>query len=134
MVLQGIDPARPLPYDILTSVLGELNVGISQIVVTDLNQDVFYASIILDRNGASVQIDSRPSDAIAVAVRANVPILVEESVMDRAGIRLEDEDEMGEGDVPDHETLGEEIDEEQLSAFRDFINTLDLDDFGKRRE
>lgn len=135
MVLQGIDPARPLPYDILTTVLGELNVSISQIVVTDLNQDVFYASIILDKNGSSVPIDSRPSDAIALAVRANVPILVEETVMDRAGIRLEDEDEaMGEGDMPDHETLGEEIDEEQLSAFRDFIDTLDLDDFGKQRD
>jgi hypothetical protein len=133
MVLQGIDPARPLPYDLLTNVLGELGTTIERIVVTDLNQDVFYATIVLDKSGSTVQIDSRPSDAIAVAVRANVPILVEESVMERAGITMgDDEDE--DGSAPQHEMLGEEIDEEGLSAFRDFINTLDLDDFGRRRE
>lgn len=133
MVLQGIDPARPLPYDLLTNVLGELGTTIERIVVTDLNQDVFYAAIILDKSGSTVQIDSRPSDAIAVAVRANVPILVEESVMERAGITMGDEDDEEAG-TPRHEMLGEEIDEEGLSAFRDFINTLDLDDFGRRRE
>ena len=133
MVLQGIDPARPLPYDLLTNVLGELDTTIERVVVTDLNQDVFYATIVLDRSGSIVQIDSRPSDAIAVAVRANVPILVEESVMERAGITMGDEEDES-GVSPEHEVLGEEIDEEGLSAFRDFINTLDLDDFGRRRE
>ncbi len=132
MVLQGVDPARPLPYDLLTNVLGELDTSIERIVVTDLNQDVFYATIVLDRSGSIVQIDSRPSDAIAIAVRANVPILVEESVMDRAGIMMSDEDDETTG-PHEHEPF-EEIDEEGLSAFRDFIDTLDLDDFGRKRE
>ena len=132
MVLQGVDPARPLPYDLLTSVVSELGAEVQQIVVNDLNADVFYASIVLDRDGSIVPIDSRPSDAIALAVRAKVPILVDESVMDRAGIRLGDEDEQ-DPNIPRSETLGEEIDEDRLSAFRDFIDTLDLDDFGKQR-
>lgn len=131
MVLQGVDPARPLPYDLLTTLVGELGAEVRQIVVTDLNQDVFYANIIVDRDGSTFPIDSRPSDAIALAVRAQVPILVDESVMDRAGIRLGDEDEE-ETDIPDSERVGEEIDEDSLAAFRDFIDTLDLDDFGKR--
>jgi hypothetical protein len=132
MVLQGVDPARPLPYDLLTNVLGELDTSIERIVVTDLNQDVFYANIVLDRSGSVVQIDSRPSDAIAIAVRANVPILVEESVMDRAGITMSDEDDDTAG-PHEHEPF-EEIDEAGLSAFREFIDTLDLDDFGRKRD
>jgi hypothetical protein len=132
MVLQGVDPARPLPYDLLTNVLGELDTSIERIVVTDLNQDVFYANIVLDRSGSVVQIDSRPSDAIAIAVRANVPILVEESVMDRAGITMSDDDDDTAG-PHEHEPF-EEIDEAGLSAFREFIDTLDLDDFGRKRD
>lgn len=133
MVLQGVDATRPLPYDLLTSVLGELDTKIEHIVVSDLNQDVFYASIILDKSGTVVQIDSRPSDAIAVAVRANVPILVEESVMDRAGITMGDEEDEPSGPRR-FEEAGGPIDEEGLSAFRDFIDTLDLDDFGRKRD
>ncbi|CAN5479719.1 bifunctional nuclease family protein [soil metagenome] len=133
MVLQGVDAARPLPYDLLTNVLGELDAKIEHIVVSDLNQDVFYASIILDRSGTTVQIDSRPSDAIAVAVRANVPILVEDSVMERAGITMGDEEDETAGTRSFEEAEGP-IDEEGLSAFRDFIDTLDLDDFGRKRE
>lgn len=130
MVLQGVESARPLPYDLLTSLVNDLGAEIQRIVVTDLNQDVFYARIIVNHNGSQLEIDSRPSDAIAIAVRANVPILVEESVIDRAGIRLGDE----EGEESEIRTAGgqaEEVDEESLSAFRDFIDTLDLDDFGK---
>lgn len=133
MVLQGVDATRPLPYDLLTNVLGELDTKIEHIVVSDLNQDVFYASIILDKSGTMVQIDSRPSDAIAVAVRANVPILVEESVMDRAGITMGDDEDEASGPRRFEEAEGP-IDEEGLSAFRDFIDTLDLDDFGRKRD
>lgn len=133
MVLQGVDPARPLPYDLLTNVLGELDTTIERIVVTDLNQDVFYANIVLDRQGSIVHIDSRPSDAIAIAVRAKVPILVEESVMDRAGITMADEEDEDAGFQEQQESVGD-IDEEGLSAFREFIDTLDLDDFGRKRD
>lgn len=134
MVLQGVDPARPLPYDLLTNVLGELDTTIERIVVTDLNQDVFYANIVLDRQGSLVHIDSRPSDAIAIAVRAKVPILVEESVMERAGITMTDEEDEDVAFQEQHESGVGEIDEEGLSAFREFIDTLDLDDFGRKRD
>lgn len=133
MVLQGVGSARPLPYDLLTNVVSELGASVSRIVVSDLNQDVFYARIVLSHNGSEVTIDSRPSDAIALAVRAKIPILVDEGVMDRAGIQLGDEDEEGEEGGISADQYGEPVDEEQLSAFRDFIDSLDLDDFGKPR-
>jgi uncharacterized protein len=133
MVLQGVGSARPLPYDLLTNVISELGASVSRIVVSDLNQDVFYARIVLDHNGTEVPIDSRPSDAIALAVRAKIPILVDEGVMERAGIQLGDDDEDVEEGTSGREQFGEPVDEEQLSAFRDFIDSLDLDDFGKPR-
>lgn len=131
MVLQGVDSARPLPYDLIVAMIADLGAEVRQIVVTDLNQDVFYANIVVDRDGSTFPIDSRPSDAIALAVRAGVPILVEETVMDQAGVRLGDEEDE-DAEIPDSEQVAEDIDEESLSAFRDFIDTLDLDDFGKR--
>src|SRR5690606_22136663 len=103
--------------------------------VTDLSQDVFYARIIIDIDGRSLEIDSRPSDAIALAVRAKVSILVDESVMERAGVRFEAESDAEESEVPDREGVsGSVTSEGDLSVFRDFINSLDLDDFEKRRD
>jgi bifunctional DNase/RNase len=108
---------------------------VERIAVTDLSDDVFYARIVLEQNGREVEIDSRPSDAIALAVRARVPILVDESVMDKAGVILSS-DEDGESDAegtsqPELERA-DDVDEERLSVFRDFINTLDLDDFDRK--
>jgi len=136
MELQGIVSPRPLPYDLIKALLGDLGATVDRILVTDLNQDVFYARIIISIDGKSVEIDSRPSDAIAIAVRTHTPILVEESVMDRAGVSLE-------GDEIDQDAEqaisssagpeGQQVDDERLSVFRDFINTLDLDDFDRKR-
>jgi bifunctional DNase/RNase len=132
MELQGVSASRPLPYDLLRAVVGELGGELRRVMVTELNQDVFYARIVIDRAGLTVEIDSRPSDAIAVAVRAKIPIFVDELVMERAGVRLEDEaDEEEGGEAGGHDP---EINEEKLSAFRDFIDSLDLDDFGSKRE
>ena len=136
MELQGVAAARPLPYDLLKTVIGDLGGRVDRILVTDLSQDVFYARIVVQQNGRSVEVDSRPSDAIALAVRTRVPILVDEAVMDRAGVKLNGEGE-GEGDeegisAPLEEQAAGKIDEERLSVFRDFINTLDLDDFDKK--
>lgn len=137
MELQGQATARPLPYDLLKNAIGDLGGMVERILVTDLNADVFYARIVVAQNGRSVELDSRPSDAIALAVRAHVPILVDESVMDRAGVTLN-----GDGDDADEEAAAtpaletenvSPADEERLSVFRDFINTLDLDDFDKRQ-
>ena len=95
---------------------------VSHVLVNDLRDDTFFARIIMDKNGQKVEVDSRPSDAIALAVRVKAPIFVADSVMDRAAI------------VPE-EGLSELIEEqgpasdEDLSAFRDFVESLDLDDF-----
>lgn len=134
MELQGVTAARPLPYDLMRAMIGDLGGTVDRIVVTDLSQDVFYARIVIDQNGRTVEIDSRPSDAIALAVRARVPILVDDGVMERAGVTLgSDDDEDDEAEAP--ESGGDEAtpNAEQLSAFRDFINTLDLDDFDRKK-
>ena len=136
MELQGVDSPRPLPYDLMRTMLGELNGRVDRVVVNDLSMDVFYARITVEVSGRSVDLDSRPSDAIALAVRSGAPIFVEETVMDRAGVSL-DEDETsieGESATPTVEGgHGSRPDDETLSIFRDFINTLDADDFERGR-
>lgn len=134
MELQGIASPRPLPYDLIKNLVGDLDGQVERILVTDLSQDVFFARIIVRIGERTVEIDSRPSDAIAVAVRTGAPIFVDEGVMDRAGVSLTDDGETeSDDDEPATEPGNppEPRDDERLSIFRDFINTLDLDDFGK---
>ena len=127
--LQEVAVARPLTHDLLRSVIGALGAKVVSIIINDLASDTFYARIILDANGRHVEIDSRPSDAIALAVRVKVPIYAEEAVLEKAGIVLEKETR-AEGDSEAVRPAdAEEI--ERMSAFKDFINTLDLEDFGK---
>ena len=133
MELQGVTAARPLPYDLMKAMIGDMGGAIDRIVVSDLSQDVFYARIVIQQDGRSVEIDSRPSDAIALAVRARVPILVDDGVMERAGVTLGDGEGEEEASVTAESEPGERVDEERLSVFRDFINTLDLDDFDKKK-
>ena len=112
---------------------------VSSIIVSDLKNDTFYARILLNVDGGVVEVDSRPSDALALAVRAEVPIYAEESVLDKAGIFLDKETGKpiaGEAEAGKTDGKGKELSEEEkkkLSAFYDFINTLDLDDFDKRK-
>lgn len=116
--LRNVQTPRPLTHDLLKNVITELGGEIVYIVVNDLRNDTFYARIAVNVDGRLLEIDSRPSDAVALAVRANVPIFVEESVMEAAGIVPEE-------DLSEQE---EEEEGEELSAFRDFLNRLDLDD------
>jgi bifunctional DNase/RNase len=138
MELQGVTAARPLPYDLMKTIINDMGGEVREILVTDLAQDVFYARIVIDVNGHALEIDSRPSDAIALAVRTRVSILVDESVMERA-VRLEaeaegEEEEEG-AETPEREALaGGGPSGADLSVFRDFINSLDLDDFEKKRD
>ncbi|HET89686.1 MAG TPA: bifunctional nuclease family protein [Chloroflexi bacterium] len=113
--LQDIQVPRPLTHDLLNNAIAELGGEISHIAVNDLRNDTFYAYIMVNLNGRQIRIDSRPSDAIALAVRANATIYVEENVMAEAGITPETD-------------VNAEMSDEEISAFRDFINTLDLDD------
>jgi bifunctional DNase/RNase len=133
MELQGSHSPRPLPWDLLKSFIAEINGTIEQVVVNDLSQEVFFARIVVDVSGRRIEIDSRPSDAIALAVRARCPILVEDLVMDRAGVNADDEaDGEDESAIAAVEPTSERRPEEdQLGVFRDFINTLDLDDLEK---
>lgn len=128
--LQDVNVPRPLTHDLLRSVIDQLGAQISSIVVNDLSNDTYYARITLTVGERSIEVDARPSDAIALAVRAHVPIYADESVLDKAGVQISD-DEAGadsEGRIPVKE---EEL--ERMSAFRDFIESLDLDDFDKRK-
>ncbi len=129
--LQGTTSPRPLTHDLLKNVIGELGATIVSIVISDLIDEIFYARIVLDVAGRHVEIDSRPSDAIALAVRAKTPIYVDEGVLERAGVTLEQSEESPKLPARAESTEGTETDE-NLDAYRDFINSLDvLDEFGK---
>jgi len=112
--LQGHEHHRPMTHDLLNNVIAELGGEVSHIVVNDMRNDTFYARIYMNVNGQQLDIDSRPSDAIALAVRCGASIFVEEEVM-QTGITPE----------PD---ISEGVDGEELEAFRDFVDSLDLDD------
>ncbi len=130
--LQSLPARRPLPYDLLKTIILDLGARVNRIEVTDLTDDVFYAKIVLEANGRQLPIDSRPSDAIALGVRTKVPILIAESVFDKAGVVLgaDEEEDESEGEIAEG-VPSAPINEEKLSAFRDFINSLDIDDLGK---
>ena len=109
--LQGVAMPRPLTHDLLRNVLADLAVGVERIVVTELREGTFYAEIELVQNGKTVKVSSRPSDAIALAVRATVPIFAEEAVLAEAGIEIEDEDE------------------QEVERFKQFIDSVSPEDF-----
>src|SRR4030042_587395 len=134
--LQGVSVPRPMTHDLLYSIINALGAKVNFIVVNDLHNDTFFAKInVTSRDGKNIEIDSRPSDAIAVAVRAGSPIYAEESVIDKAGIILDRE--TGKPIPSSHAGKpGEKrgITEEELknlSAFTDFIDTLNLQDLDK---
>lgn len=126
MEMQGTSSPRPLTHDLLKSVITELGATLISIIINDLADDIFYARLVLDSNGRHVEVDSRPSDAIALAVRLKVPIFVDEKVLDQASVTLQNVD-----DEPlprDRKRV-----DDNLDVYRDFINSLDaLDEFGKQ--
>ncbi len=136
--LQDVTVPRPLTHDLLRSVIDALGATISSIIVSELKNDTFYAKIVLSVDGGQMEVDSRPSDALALAVRADAPIYAEETVLDKAGILLDKEtgkpipQEKEGGEAGGGKKLSEE-EIKKMSAFYDFINTLDLEDFDKRK-
>ncbi|MBN1644136.1 MAG: bifunctional nuclease family protein [Dehalococcoidales bacterium] len=136
--LQGVSVSRPLTHDLIQSMVDALGAKVNSIIVSDLKNDVFFAKIMLNVDGGQAEVDARPSDAIALAVRVQVPIYAEEDVLDRAGIWLDKESGKmvpDEGDKMKFEEGKKPSEEEmkKMSAFYDFINTLDMDDFDKRK-
>ncbi|MGH3076300.1 MAG: bifunctional nuclease family protein, partial [Gaiellales bacterium] len=115
MKLQGTPTPRPMTHDLVTDMLGELNASVSKVSVTELRENTFYAQITLQVNGSEIEIDSRPSDAIALAVRADAKIFVADEVIDDSAIEFNQEPE----------DSGEVIDE-----FKKFLENVTPEDFG----
>ena len=109
--LQGHRSARPLTHDLLRSMLDVLEVHVSSVIVHSIRDEVFFASIFLEHGEKHLEIDARPSDAIALAVRTEAPVYVAESVFEQAGLRVATKD-------PEEE--------DKLAVFRDFVNRLDF--------
>ncbi len=116
MRLQGLTPERPLTHDLLAAVLDELGAVVREVVITDLADETFHALILLEAGGRTHEIDSRPSDALALAVRTGVRVFAAEAVLERAGVEADDV-----------ESGGGPVDDESLSVFRDFVNSLDVE-------
>ncbi len=132
--LQGVKLERPLTHDLLRSTIDALGAKVNSIIIYDLKNDAFYAKNLLSVDGGQIEVDSRPSDALALAVRVEIPIYVDESVMDKAGILLDREGKpLDEKNVIEGKDKVTDEELRKMSAFRDFIDTLDLDDFGKRK-
>jgi bifunctional DNase/RNase len=114
MKLQDQTPQRPMTHDLFSDVLGHLDAQVLRITVTELKESTFYATITLQQNGSEIEIDSRPSDAIALAVRANAPIFADETVIEESAIEFE----------------GEEVDEEKIvSDFKNFLDSVTPEEF-----
>ena len=132
VALQEVEMIRPLTHDLLKNVFGAFSARILRVEIVKLQDDIFYGNIVAQVDGQEVNVDSRPSDAIAIAVRAHVPILVSPVVMESAGIIPEQE--VADGSQPPGEAAAEPLSEEgvqRLSVFEDFVDKLDLDKLDK---
>lgn len=133
--LQEVPFPRPMTHDLLKSIIEQVGGRLAHVLINDLRKDVYYARLVIEINGRSIEVDSRTSDAIALAVRARAPIFVAESVMERAGIEpeedIQDESLYPEAQYEEEAAPAEEtppVDPKSLGAFADFVNSLDLDD------
>ena len=114
MKLQGANTPRPMTHDLINDMLSEMDVSCSRVSVTELRENTFYASITLQVNGREVEIDSRPSDALALAVRTSAPIFAAEDVIAESAIEFEHEDES---------------EEQVVDKFKEFLDNVTPEDF-----
>jgi len=133
--LQEVSVGRPMTHDLLVDVIKKTGATISAVVISELSNDTFYAKIILERDSEKIDIDSRPSDAIALAVRVRAPIFVDDSVLDKAGVYIDKDS--GKPIIPSEEIEPSpddfnvsEQELENLSAFTEFVEELNLDNLG----
>jgi len=113
LALQGVVTPRPMTHDLLKNILEEIAVQVENIVITELREGTFYAVINMQRNGTAYEISSRPSDAIALAVRLNCKIFASEEVLTEASILIPSGD-----------------DDEEVEKFREFLENVNPEDFG----
>lgn len=109
---QGVDPPRPMTHDLLKGILDELGTRVDRIVIDDLRDSTFYATIHLQGPGRTYAISSRPSDAIALAIRAGAPIFASDQVLNEAAVVMQDDDE-----------------DQEVERFREFLDKISPDDF-----
>lgn len=139
MKLQGLAADRPLTHDLFVAALERLAVRVDRVVISELADETYHARLVLARDGEEVELDARPSDCVALAVRTSVRILVAEEVLDQAALGADpggdEDDEPGTarrasatmGSSAALESLGEDVVDERLDMFRDFVNSLDID-------
>jgi uncharacterized protein len=132
IALQDIEVARPQTHDLLKNILNAMNARLLRVEVVNLKDDVFYGSLIIEVDGNTLEIDSRPSDALAMAVRAHVPILASREVMETAGIKPEQDMQSQEPaplapQSPDWSKKADEESGDRLSVYEDFLQNIDLD-------
>jgi bifunctional DNase/RNase len=132
LALQDVEVARPLTWDLLKNIFNVLDAHILRVEVISLHDDTYYGNIVAEVDGRKLDIDSRPSDAIALAVRAHVPILVSRPILDSVGV-VPEEDMQDASTEAGHraETPPSEYNEENLSVFNDFLKNLDIDEEDK---
>ena len=127
MKLQESTPARPLTHDLLTSMLEQLETEVVKITVTELRENTFFAQITLRQNGQEIEVDSRPSDAIAIAVRAGAKIFATDEVIEESGIVFEGQDEDNEQRIARVSALAD-LDP---AEFRRFLDEVTAEDFAQ---
>ena len=130
MKLQGLTPERPLTHDLFAAALEGLGARVDRVIISALAEETFHARLLLEVDGRVVEVDSRPSDALALAVRAGGRIFASEAVLDQAALGTDGA--VGEGDEESAdriplESTGEQIVDPRLDVFRDFVNSLDMD-------
>jgi bifunctional DNase/RNase len=130
IALQEIEISRPQTHDLIRNILNQMNARLLRVEILTLKDDVFYGNLVVEVNNEVTEIDSRPSDALALAVRTHAKILVSEEVMKTAGIvpeaDIQEKDtQAGAGSQPLDEKL-DDLGEERLSVFEDFLGTLNI--------
>jgi hypothetical protein len=128
MPLQGVKPPRPMTHDIFVEVVASLGAHLRRVEITELIESTFHARLMLDLAGQEKIYDIRPSDAVALAVRTETPIFVAEAVFDQAGILSPQVTESAE--QSSEQSASEKVDESKLTPFKEFIESLDIDDLG----
>lgn len=143
MRLQGVEAARPLTHDLFVSALEQLGVRLDRVVISELSDETYHARLFLQRDGTEVEVDARPSDALALAVRSEVPIFAAEEVLAQAALGADPDVEETEGEVDvaelptapggrrvrrvPLESIGGPNADPRLDMFRDFVNSLEVD-------
>lgn len=128
VALQEVEMVRPLTHDLLKNIFGAFNARVIRVEIVNVQDNIFYGNIVAEADGREIHIDSRPSDAIAIAVRAHVPILVHKNVMDEAG--MTPDQDIPETSTPARREPSQPLSDEasdRLSVYKDFIDKLDID-------